>query len=115
MRDKVVFYAFGVLILIILALNVRMYFLKKELNIALQKQIQELELLKELNIMKLDSIAFLKEKKVAEITEKEKILYDQIAKANENNRRYEQIKNNIRNTDDADSLARQLTKRYSER
>ncbi|WP_347067807.1 hypothetical protein [Flavobacterium sp. WV_118_3] len=115
MRDKVLLYAFGVLILIILGLNIRMYFLKKELNVVLQQKIDELQLLKEQNVTKLDSIALLKKKQLALIADKEKSLYKEIAWAKENNMRYEQIKNNIRNTDDADSLARQLTNRYSER
>lgn len=115
MRDKVLCYALGVLVVIILVLNIRMYFLKKELNAVLDEQMEELELLKEQHLMRLDSIAFLKEKKIAVIAEKEKSLYDQVAKAKENNMRYEQIKINIGNTDDADSLACQLTNRYSER
>ncbi|THF47301.1 hypothetical protein E6C50_17195 [Flavobacterium supellecticarium] len=115
MRDKVLFYAFGILILIILGLNIRMYFLKKELNVVLQQQIDELELLKEQNVTKLDSIELLKKKQLTLIAENEKSLYEEIVWAKENNMRYEQIKKNIRNSNDADSLARQLTKRYSER
>lgn len=115
MKDKIVFYAFGVLILIILVLNIQMYFLKRELNTALETQIEELERLKEQNIKRLDSITLLEKKKIAAIDEKEKMLYDNIARAKENNMRYEQIKKNIGNINDADSLARQLTNRYAER
>ena len=49
------------------------------------------------------------------IAEAEQLFYGDVAKAKENNTYYEDIKKNIRNTDDADSLARQLAKRYSER
>lgn len=115
MRDKVLFYAFGILVVVILVLSVQIYFLKSKVNIVLEGQIKELSQLKEKNQVKSDSIGILRKKKVAVIAEAEQLFYGDVAKAKENNTYYEDIKKNIRNTDDADSLARQLAKRYSER
>ena len=115
MKDKAIVYVVGILIVILLVQNIQMYLLKKKANSALLEQITEFELLKEQNLAKSDSIELLKNKKVAVIAEKEKSLYGDVAKAKENNIRYERIKENISNTNDADSLARQLTKRYSKR
>lgn len=115
MKDKAIVYVVGILIIILLVQNIQMYLLKKKANSVLLEQITEFELLKEQNLAKLDSIELLKNNKVAVIAEKEKLLYGNVAKAKENNIRYEKIKENISNTNDADSLARQLTNRYSKR
>lgn len=115
MKDKAIVYVVGILIIILLVQNIQMYLLKKKANSVLLEQITEFELLKEQNLAKLDSIELLKNNKVAVIAEKEKSLYGNVAKAKENNIRYEKIKENISNTNDADSLARQLTNRYSKR
>ena len=115
MKDKAIVYIVGILIIILLVQNIQMYLLKKKANILLLEQITEFELLKEQNLAKSDSIKLLATKKKILIAEKEKSLNGEVAKAKENNAHYEKIKENISNTNDADSLARQLTKRYSER
>lgn len=115
MKDKITLYALGILTIIILAQNVQVYLLKRKANKIIDEQIAHFQQLKVKNLMKADSIESFKKAKLSVITQKEKSFYEHIAKAKENNLRYEQIKKNINATDDADSLARQISKRYSKR
>lgn len=113
MRDKVLFGSIVFLIVVVLFQGFRMYFLKREINSVLQEQIDEYERLKDDNGRKTDSIELLRKNKETVIVKKEQLLYSDIAKANENNTYYEGVKKNISHADNADSLARQLTKRYA--
>lgn len=115
MRDKVLLCSLGILVVIVFVLGIQIYFMKIKMNMVFEEQAAELQLLKEQNLAKADSIDVLKRKKIITVAEKEKSFYDDITKAQKNNMHYEDIKRNIGNTDDADSLARQFTKRYSER
>jgi len=112
MSNKVLLYVAGILLVIVLVLSIKVYLLKAKANAVLERQIEELDLLKEQNLLKSDSIKLLIQKKVVLIDEQQKSLYDDVARAKDNNIRYEQIKKDIGNTDAADELARQLTKRY---
>lgn len=114
MKDKIILYALGILIIVILGQNVQVYLLNRKVNTIFDKQVEELEQLKEQNLIKADSIEFFKKRKLSVITKKEKSFYDNVNKAKENNIRYEQIKKDISNNNDADSLARELSKRYPE-
>lgn len=113
MRDKILLSAIGFLAIIVLVQGVQMFFFKRKVNVLLEGQIDEFELLKKENIRETDSIEFLRKNKNDIIAEKEQLLYGDVEKSNKNNIYYEYIKENINSTDDADSLASQLTKRYS--
>lgn len=115
MKDKVLFYAVVILMVVIVAQSIHTYLLIKKIDAAQEKQYDELERLKINNLSKSDSIEVLKVKKETLIAQKQKLLYDDINRATQNNIRYEQIKKYIGNTNDADSLARQLTERYYKR
>jgi hypothetical protein len=105
----------GILIIIALVLWVQIYFMKIKMNMVFEEQAAELQLLKEQKLTKADSIDVLKNKKIITVAEKEKSFYDDVTKALKNNMHYEDIKRNVGNTDDADSLAYEFTKRYSQR
>ncbi|MFP9114598.1 hypothetical protein ACLI1A_11695 [Flavobacterium sp. RHBU_3] len=111
MKDKALFYIV-VMMFIVVTLGARMYFLGREIDDLKEKQYEDLNHLKTKNLNKIDSIEVLKTKKETLIEKKQKKLYDDIAKAKRNDEHYEQIKKDIGNTDDADSLARKLTERY---
>lgn len=64
MKDKIILYALGILIIIILGQSVQVYFLKKKINKVFDEQVEELEQLKEQNLIKADSIEFFKKKKI---------------------------------------------------
>ena len=112
MKDKIVLCSLGILLIIILVLGWQLYSLKIKMNLVFEEQAAELQLLKEQNLAKADSIDILKKKKIITVTEKEESFYEDVTKAQKNNMYYEDIKRNIGNTDDADSLAREFTKRY---
>lgn len=100
------------LIIIILFQGVQTFFLQRKLDKIWNSQVEEIEELKKDNIVKTDSIEILKKKKYSIVKRKQKNLYSSVKKAEQNNIRYEQIKKNAISNNSADSLERQLSRRY---
>ncbi len=115
MKNKGPIYILIFIVLVVFILELRVYLNQINLNGNPEKQIKETDSLIENNSAKSDSIESLQKEKEVVIQEKEKLLYDNVAKAKNNNIRYEKIKKSIGNTNDADSLARMLSNRYSKR
>jgi hypothetical protein len=114
MKSKKVLYVAVFLFFVIFSLSIYMHFTTINTPVP-ESSVKNLEMQQKQNAVKLDSIELLKEKKTNLIGEKQKDLYEDIMKAKQNNTYYEKLKENIGNTNDADSLARLLTGRYTER
>lgn len=114
-KNKIVLYAIGTLIVIILGQSVQIGFLHSKVNKVYDSQVDEITKLKETNQVKTDSIEILKKKKISSVRRKEKTLYNSVDKAKQNNIRYEQLKKDAISNNSTDSLERQLSDRYQEK